>query len=317
MRIGRVGHGNAAVSHPASNLARGGLVARHRVRNILPMLVALIAATLIVAGCPAAAQTAAPSFGVKAEPGKDPAVTAKGYFIFKADAGQAVFGKLRLTNPTNEAVAIDLAAVDARTASNGGSAFAQSAEPNAVGAWLALKETTVTLKPGADQLVAFAVKVPKDAKPGQYLAGLAAIEHSAALAATPTTAATGQAGASVDVRTRYVIAVEIDVPGDWPPSLRITGAALLDQPSGRFLGIALTNDGAAFLRPSGTITVTNADGKTILAQKITLGTFVTGTSIVYPIAWPDNLASGQYHVAVELAYGKGLTASYAGDVTAE
>ena len=179
-----------------------------------------------------------------------------------------------------------------------------------------MKRTAITLKPGKDQLVDFTVATPKTVKPGQYLAGLSAIE-AANTGATPTAAAAGQAGASVAVRTRYVIAVEIDVPGDWTPSLRITRSALLDQPSGRVLGIALTNDGAAFLRPSGSVTVTDAGGKTVLAQKIAMGTFVTGTSVVYPVAWPDDLAPGQYHVAVDLAYGDGLTASYAGDVTAK
>ena len=293
-------------------------MARHRSTILLPfiMLAALLGASLLAGPRSAAAQTpAAATFGMKPEPQADPAVTASNYFIFKANPGDAVAGKVRITNPTKHAVTVELDGVDAFTAVNGGSAFTlNDAPPTAVGAWIAVKKTKLTVTPGKDQLVSFTVAVPKNATPGQHLAGLSAIETTPA-SATPTARAAGQAGASVDVRTRYVIAVEIDVPGAWSASLRITGATLLSQPSGRFLGLALTNDGAAFLHPTGSVTVTDASGAAVLAQSIAMGTFVTNTSIVYPIAWPDKLAPGQYRVTVHLAYGDGQTASYRGDLT--
>jgi hypothetical protein len=112
-----------------------------------------------------------------------------------------------------------------------------------------------------------------------------------------------------------VIGVQVDVPGEWVPSIRITGAEALEQMSGTQLGIAMRNDGDTFLKPEGSITLTNADAKLILSQPIKLDTFVTGTEITYPVAWPGIPVGGEYGVDVELNYADGKVARYRGMLT--
>jgi hypothetical protein len=252
------------------------------------------------------------AFEIAPVPGADPAITAHGYFVYTLAAGSRATGALQLRNIGSESVTIELAAVDAETAQTGGSAFsATAATPAAAGAWLRLDESRVNLSSGAQAVVGFSVQPPPDTSPGQYLAGLAAAVPATAPGAAARLNA-NQASAGVTMQTRYVIGVQVDVPGVWTPSLTITGASALDQPSGTKLGIGMRNDGGEFLKPRGAVTLIDAAGRQIINQPIELGTFVTGTEITYPIPWPEAPRAGDYAVAVELNYADNKVAHYNG-----
>ena len=280
----------------------------------LVALLALPAATVAqdAAGTPAATPAAAlNAFEIGPEAGEDPATTAQGYFVYELAGGDEANGSVRLLNPRTAPVTVELAEVDAETAQQGGSAFADAAAtPVAAAMWLRLDESQVTLAPGEERSVAFTVQPPADAAPGQYLAGITAYVP----AAPEEIATTGgnQAGASVTMQTRYVIGVQVDVPGAWTPSMTITGASALEQPSGTKLGIAMTNDGDEFLKPQGSVTLSNAEATPILTQPIQLGTFLTGTDVTYPVAWPGVPLGGEYGVEVELNYATDKVARYSG-----
>lgn len=289
-------------------------------RCLVSSLVSLLALLCVATGAqaqdsaastPAASPTAG-GFEFAPESGPDPAVTAQGYFVYELAAGDEASGSVRLSNPGTEPVTVQLVAVDAETAQAGGSAYAAAdATPTAVGRWLRPAESEVALDPGEQRSVGFTVEAPPDAAPGQYLAGIAAFVAATPQGA-PTAVALNQAGASITMQTRYVIGVQIDVPGAWTPSLTITGAEALEQPSGTKLGITINNDGDTFLQPEGSVTLVNAAATPILEQPIALDTVVTGTDLTYPVAWPGEPRAGQYGVEVELAYGEGQVARYNG-----
>jgi hypothetical protein len=169
------------------------------------------------------------------------------------------------------------------------------------------------IAPSEQRLIAFSMRPPAGTAPGQYLAGIAAYVANEPSDEAIVTAA-NQAGAGINLQTRYVIGVQIDVPGEWRPSLAITGASALEQPSGTKLGIDLRNNGDIFLKPTGSVTLTDASGKQLLTQPIRIDTVLPGTEMVYPIAWPGVPAAGTYDVIVELAYADDLVASYRGQI---
>ena len=246
------------------------------------------------------------------QPG-DPAVTEKGYFVYGLRPGAGAAGRVRLQNTAGRTVAIELAALDAETAQTGGSSFAPTGtEPKAVGAWVRLAERSVVLRPGEQKEVGFSVRAPESAEPGQYLAGIAAYAPSKPNGATKR--GEKQASASVDVRTRYVIAVQVDVPGPRVPSLTISSVSLVEQPAGAYIGVAMENDGAVLLRPSGSIRLTGSGGERVLEETIEMGTFVTGTEATYPVALPRAVRPGRYGVEVKLSYAEGKAASYDGSI---
>ena len=100
---------------------------------------------------------------------------------------------MRLENPGEEPVTVELVAVDAQTARLGGNAYGDPTDdPIAVGTWLELAESQVTLDPGEQAFVDFTVQTPRDITPGQYLGGISALVPTAPQG-TPTTADAGGA----------------------------------------------------------------------------------------------------------------------------
>ena len=285
----------AVLTAPLAALAQDGLVATPAATS---------AATPV--GMPALSD-----FEIAPAPGDSRSVTARGYFVYELAAGGEAAGSVRVSNPGTAPVTVELAVVDAQTAQTGGSAFASAeATPSAVANWVHLDTPRVTLAPHDAVSVGFSVRLPLETKPGQYLAGLAAYVPAAVKQSALT--GTNQAGAAITMQTRRVIGIQVDVPGKWTPSLTITGASALEQPSGTKLGIAMRNDGDELLKPKGTVTLTDAAGREVLNTPIELGTFVTGTEITYPIAWPEGPRAGDYAVAVELNYADNKVAHYNG-----
>jgi hypothetical protein len=243
-------------------------------------------------------------FGIAPVAVSDPSVTVNGYFVYKLQSSASITGSVMLKNPGSKPLTIQLAAVSAMTAQGGGSAFSASdAPPEGVATWLKFTESSVTLPAGMQKPVDFTVSVPQATKPGQYLAGI-----SAYIANVPPTAGADQdgdhLGASVAMQMRYVIGVQVDIEGAWTPSLKVDSVALVEQPSGPFIGVQMKNDGNMFLKPSGTIVMADAAGKRVLEQQIKMGTFVPDTEVVYPVRWSGELASGTYQVQVSLDYDK-------------
>ncbi len=282
-------------------------------RQLAPIIAILC--TLLAAPTFAAAQSGqdVDRFTISPEPAADPAVTERGYFVYELKPGTRAAGRVLVANTGQEDVTVELAAVDAMTAQTGGSAFAPTdTEPAAAGAWVDLAEPRVTLERGQRRAIDFTVRLPAGVEPGQYLAGIAAYVPT-----KPGEAAVrgeNEAGATLDVQTRYVIAVQVDVPGKQTPHLTISGVELLEQPSGAMLSVALRNDGDIFLKPTGTVTVTAEGGGRAFSRPIRMDTFVTGTEVAYPVPWPGGPKPGQYGVDIELDYAEGKTATYAGTV---
>ncbi len=281
-----------------------------RIRLIVSLLFSILAAGFVGPLTTQAARTGgAAAWGIVAVPDQNPATTAKGYFVYPLQPDARANGQILVQNPGTTPVTIDLTAVTAQTAQNGGSAFAtESGAIGGIAGWIALSEPQATVAAGTQRTIDFSVHVPAAIKPGQYLAGIAASETPTASAAQAGT--TPKLGASITMHKRYIIAVETDVPGAWVAAMSIAKVAVEDHPSGTGLGIQMRNDGDVFLTPSGAITVTNAAGARILTQPIPMGTFVTGTAVTYPIGWAAKPVAGTYRVAVDMAYANGKHATY-------
>ena len=241
---------------------------------------------------------------------ENPHVAEKGYFTYSLQPGTDTTGAVLVRNIGTQPITIQLATVDATTAQKGGSAFADiDSAPTGVASWIQLDRASVTLDPKKQQKVGFTLHTPDAARPGQYLAGIAAYLSDTALNSAKPPTSDGFSSTIV-TKTRYVIGVEVDVPGIAKPSISIGNVKLLTYPSGTYLGVEMRNDGGLFLKPSGTLTLSDSNGKQLLKQPIAMGTFVTGTEVTYPVAWPGRVTPGSYAVALELEYGQDKKSIY-------
>jgi hypothetical protein len=213
-------------------------------------------------------------------------------------------------NSGDKPLEVQLAVVPAMTAQNGGSTFgAPGSGSQGPAGWVTLDRPSVSLEAGASSSVRFAVRVPGATRPGQYLAGIAAYKPSAQVTRQVSNGQ-NQASAILDVQMRYVVAVQVDVPGAWQAAMSIPEVSLMEQPSGPVLGLRIKNSGDTLLRPTGTVKVVDESGNTVVERAVNMGTFVAGTEVRYPVPWPSIPRPGGYNVRVVLNYGEGKTATY-------
>lgn len=260
-------------------------------------VLAVWALLLVAAGSAASAQEPEADFVAEPSPGSQLAPSG-GYFLLEATPGREVRQAIGLRNDGGEPLELRLDAVDAVTGQLGGVSYGLAdEEPERAGAWITLERATVTLAAGASEIVSFDVAVPSDADSGQHLAGLSIAAPRQQDAGED--AGAGQAGASIDVQTRRIIAVQVNLPGPDEPDLVVDGVTPVARPDGLYLEIAIENRGRGLTKADGVLTVGDDFERTFAVD-----TFVPGTAIAYPVKWVPNADDGEHQAAVELRYGQ-------------
>lgn len=259
--------------------------------------VAVLCALLSIATPMASAQESDDTaFVAEPAPGSQTAPEG-GYFVLEAEQGETVEQSIGLRNDSDEELTLQLAAVEATTGQLGGVSYALADETaTGTATWVTLERPSVTLEPGASEFVSFDVAVPDNARSGQHLAGLSIAAPSEGDDADE--AGEGEAGASIDVQTRRIIAVQVDLPGPAKPELVVEGVTVAARPDGLYLEIAIENPGRRLTKAEGVITVGED-----FEREFSIDTFVPDTSIAYPVKWPVVDSEGQHEAVVELRYG--------------
>jgi hypothetical protein len=241
-------------------------------------LAAMALAGGLCAVAPALAAT--PSLIVIPIPASGPSLS---YFKLSIGHGRlAQVGTIGLRNPTGKPLRVALDPVAGKTIDTLGSTYGlPGSAGHGPGSWVQLGRRTVTLAPGATAVVPVSVLVPKSARPGDYLAGVA-VEQLGQQAQS-----TARRGVSVASVVRYAIGVETSLPGPRHPLIQFTGARLERQPAGLAFLLDARNPGNAILQNVAGGALITRGSRVVARVPLGAGTFVTGTSIAYPILTPQ------------------------------
>jgi hypothetical protein len=262
------------------------------------VLLALVCAGAWMCSAHAAVSTASPGLDVIPRPASQLGLS---YFELHARPGASVrAGAVELQNPTGKRLHVALSAVDGETLDTLGSGYAPpgSRQHNST-LWLTLGARQVTLAPGEGVKVPVSVLVPSNVRPGDYLSGIS-IE-----ALDQRRQGLAKKGVSIASVERYAIGVEVLIPGARHPLIQFTGASLERQPAGLTFQLQARNPGNVILQGvHGRVQITR-EGHTVISRTIEPGTFVTGTSMSYPVTAMHQSASDgtHYRVSAWLRYG--------------
>ena len=256
------------------------------------LLLCLVACLLAASGAgPARAivlQEAAPSFLI--EPVGDDQAGA--YFVAEIAPGESETLTVALGNAGAEEAPARTYAANVFTLVNGGFGIRdEDEERTGTTTWLDYEAETLDILPGRMVERAFTVSVPDDADPGQYIAGIV-IQTLEPIAI----------GDSEMLRQNIVkaIAVFITVPGELEPNLEIGEARLKQGVGANSLIVNVENAGNVLLKPAGTLTMTTADGDTVLTAPIEMGLVYAGMSTFIELPIPTVVAPGDYLVDIAL-----------------
>lgn len=209
-------------------------------------------------------------------------------------------GTIELLNPTRRTLRLTLAPVAGLTLDTLGSTYATGGtHPEGVARWLRVERQAVVLGPHRRSSVAVLARVPRDAAPGDYLGGVAVEDMHEAR----ETAGDGAAAISA---VRYAIGVEVSLPGPRHASIRFGGAAVRREPGGVSFLLLAHNLGNAILRGVHGHVRIEQGGRTVASRAIVPGTFVTHTSIAYPVPVPGlrPREGARFEISAWLRYGR-------------
>jgi hypothetical protein len=262
--------------------------------------IAGLAPILAVVALATAAQAAPSGLVVVPLPTSDPGLS---YFKLAAQPGStAQPGTIELRNPTSRPLRVILSPVDGETLGTLGSSYAPpGSRPHGPTQWLQVGDRSVVLAPRATVAVPIAVRVPPTAAPGDYLSGISveALDQRVRNVA--------KHGVSIASVSRYAIGVETSVPGARHPLIRFTGALIQAQPAGLTFVLEAWNPGNTILQGvHGFVRVTRGS-HVVVSRPIEPGTFVSHTSIAYPVtAFAQRPSQGaRYRVVAWMQYAGG------------
>ena len=249
-------------------------------------------------GAAAAAGEAAAKVSIAPSDAGGRPIAGPGYFVLEAEAGSSFVGHVSVGNLTPAAAIVSLNAVDAATGPFGGVSYALPEQARErVGSWIELEATSLSVDPGHSAIVAFSVKVPADAMPGEHLGGIAAF--------VPLSAASSAEG-GLQVQQRAIVAVQVNIPGPRAREMAVKGLAPQLRPDGVYAVAQLANSGNALIpAAAGSLLITRRDRSTALAAPLSLETTVPGSAAAYPLRWDPPPAAGRYHGHIELAWDGG------------
>jgi hypothetical protein len=210
---------------------------------------------------------------------------------------------VELRNPTASTVRVALQRVDGKTLGTLGSSYAPpGTRPHGSTLWLTVGARAVLVPPRSSVTVPVSVQIPAGSSPGDRLSGIS-IEQLGQSAK-----ASAHKGVAIASVSRYVLGAEISIPGPRVPLIRFTGARAQQQPAGLVFELLARNAGNVILQGvHGWVHITDGD-KRVLAQPIEAGTFVSSTSIAYPVnAFSEHPSEGtRYRIRARLIYPGGV-----------
>ena len=272
----------------------------------------LRAVTCVVGACGVAACVFAPaaaalpaqaSFALR--PVKyDPALPqTKSYFIFAAQRGAMLSGRVRVTNVGAVTGTVYLYAVDATTGQTGGAVYLARGNPRLdTGSWIRLAIGKAVLRRGQSLIVPFTVQIPQRARAGDHLGGIVAENAQITGSSGP-----GK-GAALQIRIRHltIAAVQVTLPGRQLKHVAATGVNAGGSRNYQQLFLHLRNQGTVMVKPHALLVVRNATGLLVLDRSIQFDTFLPQTQIAYPVFLRKALTPGTYHATITLTNGSGL-----------
>jgi hypothetical protein len=258
------------------------------------------------AAVPAAGQTAgsgAPA--LQAEPAADSTVDAVGQYALSLGADEQVNQTLVVRNGTpDRRLTVRILPVDG-TRGGDGVRFSSKATETGSGSWLTSTVGVVTLEPGAEASVPFSANAPPDAAPGDnVVAGLRVFAESAK-------SATG-GSARVDDVPVIDVPVTIAVPGAPAPRLSVTSVTSAQKDGAPYLAVKVRNSGSVVTNASGTVKAPGGE----LTREINVRV-EPREEITAMVEWQAIDIVHGADVVVELEYGEGDVATWAGIVPAD
>lgn len=256
--------------------------------------------TFATAAAVAAALSTAPAAHAADEPGAfsarpspaAPQDKAGTFFRLHVERGTDRRQSVLIENLSKQNKHLLVSAVDGLTGTTSGSVYANRDVPRkAAGSWITIPVKSIDLPAGKSARVPFALSIPKTARTGDHLAGIAIQD-----------ARRTHSGSQMAITQiiRVVVGVHIIVDGPRQEALSLGKVSMKALPGTKVPSVVIhvENTGTKLCKPLLEVTLNGASNKQQLVSR-QLDTVLPGTAIDYPMPWPTALNAGSYEVGVQ------------------
>jgi len=223
-------------------------------------------------------------------------------FELTANPGDSVANKIKVTNPSNVTLRVQMTVEDFAVAGETGQVIVEPAETEtySLAKWVTVVPESFTLAPGERRVVDFIIKVPQNAEPGG---------HYGSILATLSGSAGDSGFAGVGVSQKVGSLVLLSVSGDATESLAIVEFIVPD-----FLEfgpvpfvLRFENTGSVHVRPRGLIAITNWRDKKVADVEFPQKNVLPGSKRKVETSWDVKWLFGKYTATVVGSYGTSNT----------
>ena len=265
------------------------------------LLGAAIGALALIAPAGAGAAPSIGGFSVRPAESNPANPVTRAYFVQSLARGRYLRDQVAVTNLSARTLHVRVYPVDGVTGVTSGAVYTnRGVRLRKAGRWLKASVSLVSVPAHSERMLPFVVGVPRGAKPGDHLAGIA-VENTARQRS--------RGHFSVTEIVRAVIGVEIEVSGRAGPQLALKGASISALPGTHVPSVVvdLGDDGLKLCKPRLAVGL-RRPGSSPMVVHHTLDTILPGDTIPYPLPWPRPLASGTYNAtAVATGCGHNVT----------
>jgi hypothetical protein len=227
-------------------------------------------------------------------------ITPRSYFTYYSHPATLIQDSIHLTNSGSARGTANLYAVDATTGQTGGTTLVPRNTPqHDVSTWIRLSRQQITLNPGQSLDIPFTLRIPGHVRPGQHIGIIIAQRIDQQVSPSIS----GSYKTRVQVRTLTGLGVLVNLPGKLVEKLGTTGITYNDMSTYQSVLVGLKNTGTQMLHPSGSLQITDTQGRLLQNMPLKLDTFLPQTAINYPVYIHRRaLAPGRYEATLMLRY---------------
>ncbi|WP_426332752.1 WxL protein peptidoglycan domain-containing protein [Paenibacillus silvae] len=224
-------------------------------------------------------------------------------FMKSVRPGDEVKVKVKVNNVSKKEKEFTIYPTDVLSDLRGGWSYPlKDTAPSLFGTWIKETPETVKLKPNKSKEFVFTVNVPKNTKPGQYIAAIVSQEFTPAEEVTVTSGMSTQTNSNILLPLQVVLNVEID-----KSTRKIEIGKLTHKINNNGLltvFIPHINKGTILEKPQGILTLKDKNGIVLLKESYTMDSVYVKTTGLYDFNVPSILTPGKYNLDYEIKYDK-------------
>ena len=222
-------------------------------------------------------------------------------FELTGNPGDVLVNKLRIFNPTNSSIAIEMEIEDFAVAGEEGEVIVKEAENEtySLAKWIRVSPGSFTLRPNEQKFVDFIITIPLNAEPGG--------KYGSVLATTKGIMSPDEEMAGAAISTKVGALVLLTVSGDVVENLEIKEFSV---PSFSETGpipfvIRFENTGTVHVRPRGYVTITDWRSEKVIDIEFSQHTVIPGSVRKIKTLWDKKWAFGRFTATLVGNYGTG------------